>query len=182
MEIPNVESSALILIDFQEKLVPVMDHFETILPRAQLLLDGAAALRLDVIATEQYPRGLGATIPEIAEHLPMTTPILSKTSFSVFGEPAFRTALESKYRKTVIIAGIETHVCVLQSAFDALNAGYQVILAEDAVTSRKAGDRDAALAAARHAGVCVLSVEAILFWLLRVASNPAFKAISRLVR
>lgn len=112
----------------------------------------------------------------------MTTPILSKTSFSVFGEPAFRTALESKYRKTVIIAGIETHVCVLQSAFDALNAGYQVILAEDAVTSRKAGDRDAALAAARHAGVCVLSVEAILFWLLRDASNPAFKAISRLVR
>ena len=182
MEIPNVESSVLVLIDFQERLVPVMDHFDATLSRARLLLDGAAALGLNVIVTEQYPRGLGATIPEIAEHLPMTTPILSKTSFSVFGEPAFRTALESKYRKTVVIAGIETHVCVLQSVFDALNAGYQVILAEDAVTSRKPGDRAAALTAARHAGACVLSAEAILFWLLRDASHPAFKAISRLVR
>ncbi len=182
MEIPNVESSVLVLIDFQEKLVRVMDNFEPTLSRARLLLDGAAALQLDVIATEQYPRGLGATIPEIAEQLPMTAPILSKTAFSIFGEPAFRTALESKYRKTIILAGIETHVCVLQSAFDALNAGYQVILAEDAVTSRKGSDRAAALAAVRQAGVCVLSTEAILFQLLRDASNPAFKAISRLVR
>ncbi len=182
MEIPAIETSVLVLIDFQERLVRAMDGMEPVLNRAQLLLDGAAALKLDAIVTEQYPKGLGATVPEVAEHLPMTAPIVAKTAFSAFGEPAFRSVLESEYRRTIIVAGIEAHVCVLQTVFDGLNAGYQVILAADAVTSRSAADRATAIDAARSAGALVLSSEAILFWLLRDAHHPDFKAISKLVR
>ena len=97
MEIPAIETSVLVLIDFQERLVRAMDGMEPVLNRAQLLLDGAAALKLDAIVTEQYPKGLGATVPEVAEHLPMTAPIVAKTAFSAFGEPAFRSVLESEY-------------------------------------------------------------------------------------
>ena len=182
MNIPGIESSVLIVVDLQTKLTGVMENYPAVQERAQVMLKGAAALGLDVFATEQYPSGLGPTVPEIAELLPDGCAPIAKTGFSVFAEPAFRTALKAKSKKTLIFLGIETHVCLLQSVYDALNDGYEVIVCADAVTSRSAANRELALAAMRTAGAQVLPVESILFLLLRDAKHPAFKAVSRLIR
>lgn len=178
----EVASTALVLIDVQEKLAPAMCDFEPCANRIELLLDGARELGIDTIVTEQYPKGLGNTLPRFAAKLPSDQLYLPKTGFSVFAEPAFRTALAQKRRGTLIFCGIESHVCVLQSVLDALDKGFEVCLAADAVTSRKASDRELALAVARRAGALVLSAEALLFMLLKDAKNPAFKAVSKLVR
>jgi len=174
--------TSLIVIDLQERLALAMSDFEPCAQNVELLLNGARALRLDVIVTEQYPKGLGPTLPRFAELLPENTPVIAKTGFSVFEEPAFRTALSSKPRKNLLICGIESHVCVLQSIYDARERGLRVLLAADAVASRKTSDRELALQAARDAGATVVSSEALLFMMLRDAKNPAFKAVSKLVR
>ena len=174
--------TALVVIDLHERLVPAMSDFEPCANRIELLLSGARELKLDTIVTEQYPKGLGATLPRFADILPEGTPIIAKTGFSAFEEPAFRTALAARSRKTLVFCGIESHVCVLQSVLDALERGFEVCLAADAVASRKTADRDLALQAARAAGATVLSSEALLFMMLRDAKNPAFKAVSKLVR
>ena len=178
----DIGSAALVVIDVQQKLAPAMSDFETCANRIELLLDGARELGLDTLVTEQYPKGLGPTLPRFASRLPAGQVYLPKTGFSVFADPGFRTALSQKSRKTLIFCGIESHVCVLQSVFDALERGFAVALAADAVTSRKAADCELALAAARAAGATVLSAEALLFMLLGDAKHPAFKAISKLVR
>ncbi|MBR7103537.1 MAG: isochorismatase family protein [Lentisphaeria bacterium] len=180
--IPQCGSSKLILIDVQEKLVPAMNGFETAAEKIRLLLAGAGELSLPVIATEQYPRGLGATRPEFAELLPEGTPVIAKTGFSVFEEPLFVDEVRQGTPETLIFCGIESHVCVFQSVMDSLAAGYNTILAGDAVASRKTADRDLAIAQMQAAGAMVVSSEAILFMLLRDASHPAFKAVSKLVR
>lgn len=174
--------TALIVVDMQERLAPAMSEFEECANRVELLLDGARELALDAIVTEQYPKGLGATLPRFAEKLPEGTPVVAKTGFSCFEEPAFRTSLAARSRKTLVFCGIESHVCVLQSVLDALERGFKVCLAADAVTSRKQSDRELALEAARAAGALVASSEALLFMMLRDAKNPAFKAVSKLVR
>ena len=118
----------------------------------------------------------------MAEVLPENTPIIEKTDFSVFGEAQFNTELLKKSVHTMIICGIESHVCVLQSIFDAVARGYQVIVAADAVSSRKNGDRELALRQAENAGAFLMSSEAVLFWLLKSAKHPSFKNISKLVK
>ena len=173
---------ALIAVDLQEKLVPAMCETEKFLPRAKILLQGAKELGLRVIATEQYPKGLGPTLPEIAELFPAGTVAAAKTSFSVFGEPAFRGELEKCRPHSLIFCGIEAHVCVLQSVFDALEAGFPVTVAADAVSSRKSADVVLALEAARQAGAWILSTESILFMLLKNSLHPAFKPVSKLIR
>ena len=182
MEIPTVESSMLVLIDLQQKLVPAMAEPENTVGKSALLLRGAGELGLDVLVSEQYPQGLGNTVPLISTWLPDTAPVVAKKSFSVFGEPELVKVINAKKRKTLIFAGVETHVCVLQSVLDAIAAGYEVIVVSDAVCSRKIADRDAALAVMRQAGAWVLTVETVLFMLLRSAGNPAFKSISKLVK
>ena len=178
----EVATSALIVIDLQQRLAPAMSGFESCADRVELLLDGASALGLSAIVTEQYPKGLGPTLERFSFRLPEGTPVIAKTGFSVFAEPEFRTSLASVTRKNLIFCGIESHVCVLQSVFDALERGFEVCLAADAVTSRRDQDRVLALEAARAAGATVLSAEALLFMLLRDARHPAFKTVSKLVR
>ena len=182
MEIPTVESSMLVLIDLQQKLVPAMSEPESTVVKSALLLRGAGELGLDVLVSEQYPQGLGNTVPELAELFTENTPVIAKTSFSCFGEEEFVKAMDIEKRPVLIICGIESHVCVAQTALDALNAGYKVFIASDAVNSRKNSDKETALAFLRHAGCNVISSEAILFMLLKTAKNPAFKAVSKLVR
>lgn len=178
----NVESSKLILIDVQEKLVPAMTGFEPVANRIKLLLAGAKELGLKVIATEQYPQGLGGTLTEFSDLFSNDTAVISKTGFSVFEEPAFVAELQKAPQKTLIFCGIESHVCVFQSVLDSLKAGYNTILVCDAVASRKMSDCESAVAQMRAAGALVVSSESVLFMLLRNAKNPAFKAISKLVR
>ena len=181
--IPNsVSSVKLILVDVQERLVPAMSDFDAAANRIKLLLAGARELSLPVIATEQYPQGLGSTLPEFAELLQEGTPVIAKTGFSVFEEPEFVKALENNKPETLIFCGIESHVCVYQSVLDSLAAGYNTILVCDAVASRRNADRDAAIAQMRASGAMVVGTESVLFMLLRNAKNPAFKAISKLVR
>ena len=178
----SVSECKLVLVDVQERLVPAMSDFESAGNRIKLLLAGAKELNLPVIVTEQYPQGLGATCSEFAELLRENTPVIAKTGFSVFEEPAFAEEVKTNSPDTLIFCGIESHVCVFQSVLDSLSAGYNTILACDAVASRKNADRDAAIEQMRAAGAMVVGTESILFMLLRNAKNPAFKAVSKLVR
>jgi len=182
MNIPRPDSTVLLAVDLQERLVPAMEDPAPLIERNRILIQGMAALGVDVLATEQYPKGLGHTIPEITAVLPETAATVEKIDFSAFSEPAFRTVLAAKPRKTLVVSGIEAHVCVLQTVLDARNDGLDVICVADAVASRKSPERDTAFQAMRHAGAQVFSVEAVLFMLLRSAKHPAFKTISKLIR
>ncbi|MDR0932769.1 MAG: isochorismatase family protein [Victivallales bacterium] len=182
MIFPEIKSTSLVVIDLQERLIKAMDNAESVQKRAEIMLQGATALGLDVLCSEQYPNGLGKTIPEIAELLPPGSVTVEKTAFSVFAEPKFRTALAAKSKKNLIFIGIESHVCVLQSVYDALNADFEVFVVSDAVTSRDKANCQSALKAMRHAGANVLPLESVLFMLLRDAKHPAFKTISKLIR
>ena len=182
LEYPEIDQTVLTVIDLQERLVPAMSEAEKTIDRCRMLTRGVAELGGRILVTEQYPKGLGHTITEMAEVLPENTPIIEKTDFSVFGEAQFNTELLKKSVHTMIICGIESHVCVLQSIFDAVLRGYQVIVAADAVSSRKNGDRELALRQAENAGAFLMSSEAVLFWLLKSAKHPSFKNISKLVK
>ena len=179
---PTVADSRLVLIDMQEKLLPAMHEHERVLARCQVLLKGMAALGVPVVVTEQYPKGLGKTVPELAEFLPENTPVFAKTSFSCFGAEGFAEALNHTARPALILAGVEAHVCCQQTALEALAKGFQVLIPFDAVSSRRSAEADHALAMLRTLGCGVFSVEALLFMLLGDAKHPAFKTISQLVR
>lgn len=170
------------MIDMQERLAPAMCDWDGVFNRAGVLLRAAAALKLETVVSEQYPKGLGPTLPELAALLLKKTPVVPKTGFSVFMEPEFRKLLIGNPAETLIFFGIEAHVCVLQSVFDALREGYNTVLVADAVTSRRSFCRETALEAARREGALVVDTEAILFQLLRDAAHPAFKTISKLIR
>lgn len=183
MNLPNCIEPALITVDLQERLVPTMYNSDEVVARASVLLRGAAELGVPVIATEQYPKGLGNTIPAISELLvPGQSSVVAKTSFSVFGEELFCEELKKLHPRTLIFCGIETHVCVLHSVFDAIEAGYPVIVAADAVSSRKETEKLLALESVRQAGGWCLSTESVLFMLLKNSLHPSFKAVSKLIR
>ncbi|MBR2344855.1 MAG: isochorismatase family protein [Lentisphaeria bacterium] len=182
MEIPTVENSLLVVVDLQQKLMPVMSDSELVTARAALMVRAAAELELDILVTEQYPKGLGSTVPEIATWLPDSANVCEKTAFSVFKSPEFMTELSSRKRQTLIFVGVEMNVCLLQSVLDARNAGYEVIVVADAVGSRKNSEKEWALETARRSGAYVLGSEAVLFMLLRDAKHPHFKAVSALIK
>jgi nicotinamidase-related amidase len=176
------DNSCLILIDMQEKLQKAMSKVSKCIENQKLLLQTATILKIDSITTEQYPAGLGHTIDELKLLLPENTAIIEKTAFSCCGESAFRTALKSKSRKTLIICGIEAHVCVQQTVLDLLADGYEVIIPADAVSSRNDDNCRLALESMRQAGAFITSSEAIVFALLRDAKHPNFRTISKLIK
>lgn len=182
MSFPRPESSVLLIVDLQERLLPAVTAPDAVVERTRILLEGALALGVDVLVTEQYPKGLGHTVPVIADLLSRNSETIEKTGFSAFAEPSFRTKLVATPKKTLIVAGIEAHICVLQTVLDALDDGFEVICVADAVSSRKPENRELALEAMRRAGAQVLPVESVLFMLLRDAKNPVFKTISQLIR
>ncbi|MBO7329162.1 MAG: hydrolase [Lentisphaeria bacterium] len=182
MVFPTVENALLVVVDLQAKLMPAMSSAESIINRAGIMVRGAAELGVDIVVSEQYPKGLGATLSEISTWLPDTAPVIEKTCFSVFGSPEFNTFLSKRKREVLIFTGVEMHVCLLQSVLDARAAGYEVIVVADAVGSRKDSDRDLALEMARSAGAAVLSSESVLFMLMRDSGNPHFKAVSKLIK
>ena len=175
------EDAILVLVDFQEKLMPVMDGREALTDTAVRLIRGFRALELPILVTQQYTKGLGETDAALREALGDFSPI-EKTAFSCAGEPAFLGALRESGRKTVILAGIETHICVAQTALSLLGLGFSVFVVADAVSSRRPGDKDAALQRMVLAGARPVTYEAVLFELLGHAKAPAFKAISGIVK
>jgi len=175
------DNTVLLLIDFQERLFPVMHDKEKLLNNVIKLIRGAQVLEIPIIITEQYPKGLGPTIPEIKSLLPDIKPV-EKTCFSCSDEPVFSEALESLKRKQVIIAGIEAHICVYQTAAALARAGYQAEVAGDCVSSRDPGNKLAALCKLGAGGVSATTTEMALFELLKEAKGDKFKQISAMVK
>ncbi len=147
----------------------------------RLMIQGAQVLEIPIILTEQYPEGMGQTIPEIAELLTDVGPI-TKTAFSCCGESKFNTALQEVGRRQALLVGIETHVCVWQTASDLLDADYEVQVAADAVSSRSAENRRIGLQKIRDAGGKITCVETALYELMRVGEGPQFKRVLELVK
>lgn len=180
--IPEPGTTAIVVVDVQERFVPAIKGMDALLPKLSMLLAAAKELSVQVLATEQYPKGLGRTLPQIAALLPEGQPPFEKTSFSCFGSEEFRTALKQKPVKTLVICGVESHVCVLQTALQAIERGFKVFIPADCVASRSDFDRDAALEFLSRAGVRIVTAEAFVFMLLKDAAHPSFKAVSKLVK
>lgn len=177
----NKKDAVLVLIDFQERLMPAIKNYEELEKAAVKLAKGCKILGVPVIVTQQYTKGLGPTIPGIHEAVGEYEPI-EKTSFSALGEPAFSEKLKSLGRKTVILAGVEAHVCVQQTALDLLEKDYSVFLAADCVGSRANNDKKFAQRRMSESGAVVTTYEAILFELCIGSKEPGFKEISALVK
>lgn len=175
----TAETSVVVVIDIQDKLLPKIPDASRLVRNAAFLLDVAAQLGVPVRATEQYPKGLGPTTAEIARRLPAPPP--AKTSFSCCGADTFLEELEMLRRAKVVLVGMETHVCVAQTAIDLLGAGLQVFLAVDAIAARGAVDHGTALRRLEQAGAVPTTVEAVAFEWLRDAAHTQFKAISKLI-
>jgi len=176
--------SALVVVDAQERLMQAMplEQGRAALENMARLVRGAALLDVPVFVTEQYPKGLGPTQREIQDMLPPGVQPIEKLDFSCLGVASFREALERTEKGSLVICGVEAHVCVYQTALDALAAGINIFVAADAVSSRKGEHRDWALDTLRQAGAVVNSTEALLFEWLGRAEGDAFKEISRMVR
>lgn len=180
--IENASDAFVCAVDLQEKLVPTQSHPAELLQRVKVLLGGARALEIPFIAARQYPKGLGEIVPEVKELFPEDTFIADKITFSCFGTPEFKEAAAQINRRQMILLGVETHVCVLQTALDAMKSGYEVFLAEDCTDSRHDYDRAAGLSMMRDCGVKIVTAEMLLFQLMHDSRHPAFKTISKLVR
>lgn len=171
----------LVIVDIQEKLVRAMHAREDLLARAQQLVQGARALQVPILCTEQNPKGLGVTVPEIAAHMPAVQPI-SKFSFGCCASAEFLRALQESGRRNVLLAGIETHVCVYQTALELLERGCRVEVVADACSSRTPANKQIGLDKMRAAGAAITSVETALFELLKIAEGPLFKELLKIVK
>jgi nicotinamidase-related amidase len=172
--------SLLLVIDVQEKLLAHMPDSHGLVRDVGFLIDVAQLLGIPVRATEQYPRGLGPTAGELARRLPEGRP--AKTAFSACGAPGVMTELRAAGRSSVVLAGMETHVCVLQTALDLLTAGFHVFVPVDALSSRFRIDHDTALGRLESAGAALTTVETTAFEWLGGAEHPQFKAVSNLIK
>jgi nicotinamidase-related amidase len=171
------ERTALLVIDVQEAFRPAVGEFDAVARNTAILAQGARILGLPVVVTEQYPRGLGDTVPEVAAAI-QGVPRLEKTVFSAARAEGF----DLDGRDQALVCGIETHVCVNQTVQDLLDAGVEVQVASDAVTSRTAGNRRAGLARMEASGAMLTSTEMALFELVGRAGTDEFKAIQKLVK
>jgi nicotinamidase-related amidase len=158
-----------------------MNEKEKLVENLQKLIKGERALGVPIILTEQNPAGLGDTVPEIAELVPDVKPI-PKFCFSCCGEEDFMQIMKALDRKQVLLTGIETHVCVYQTAVELVNAGYEVQIVADCVSSRTPLNSEIGLKKASEAGASITSVETALFELLKIARGDTFKEISRIVK
>jgi len=179
---PDRDRAVLVVVDVQQRLVPSMDPevYRETLANIDMLVRGADILQIPVLATEQYPKGLGPTVPELANAC--RTRIVEKMTFGCCGEPSFVDYLRGLDRSEVIVVGMEAHVCVYQTILGLLQQDYHVHLVRDAVISRGTVDYRNSLENAARAGAIVTTAETALFQLLRTAEAPEFKAISKLVK
>jgi nicotinamidase-related amidase len=177
----SVDTTVLVFIDVQGKLWNVMHEKEILLENLQKLVKGIRLLQVPTIATEQNPKGLGPTLPELTQLLPDIKPF-PKFCFSCCQEKGFHDALVSLNRKQVLICGIEAHICVYQTALELLKSGYEVQILADCVSSRNARNRDIALARLQSEGAQLTTTEMALFELLGTAESPFFKELSRIIK
>jgi nicotinamidase-related amidase len=176
------DAAVLVVIDVQEAYRAVLHEYDRVARAVTTMVRGAAALGVPMLITEQYPKGLGHTVAEVAEHLPAGVTPIEKLSLSCCGAPPFAAALERHARRQVVLAGIEAHACVNQTAHDLIASGYQVHVVRDATSSRRPEDCALGWEKMIGAGAVPASVESALLELLRSAEAPEFKAIQRLIR
>ena len=178
------EHSVFIVIDIQTKLADAMPPSEAklMLTNTTALLEACALMAVPVLVTEQYPKGLGVTDSNLINKLPETAQRFEKTGFSCILAAGFSEALAQTGRKQVILVGLETHVCIMQSALALQSQGYQVYVIEDAVCSRKIDHKFYALQRMQQQGITLINYESVLFEWLKDASHPDFRAISGLLR
>lgn len=183
MPIPrfDLKSTGLLIVDLQPRLLAVIDESERVVAQSEKLIRGAVALGLPVFVTEQYPEKLGETIPAIASVLPTDTERQAKLKFSACTAEVRQAVANSGLRR-IILAGIEAHVCILQTALDFAEAGYLVGVVEDAVGSRRMTDRATALSRLQQAGIIPLSTEMILLEMVGEAGSDRFKSILPFIR
>ncbi len=174
----EADRCALVVVDIQEKLLPPIFNKETLVKNSQLLIRLAKILSLPILVTTQYSRGLGSTVPEIASLL-TDVPAFDKMEFSCFGSDGFRSQLKSLpgNRNTVLLCGMESHICVMQTALGALNEGFLVHVASDAVGSRAEWNWTIGLDRMRAAGAVISSTEMMMYELLRCSGTPQFKEL-----
>lgn len=177
----NKDDTVLLIIDIQERLVPVMETKEQVIDNTVILIETSKEMNIPVIITEQYPKGLGSTIPQIKGIVDNHMGIFEKVGFSGYTD-GVKSALEEIGRKKVVITGMETHVCVFQTARDLISNGYEVFIARDAVCSRTKDNFLNALELMKSIGAVITNTEAIVFDLLKTAGTPEFKVISKLIK
>ncbi len=173
------ESACVLVIDFQPRLFQVMDRKEELLNNAVKLLKGCHILGIPIVATEQYPKGLGSTLPEIKEFL-NEKDTYAKMSFSAY--PVIKQALREVDKKDVILLGIEAHICVYQTCRDLVQSGYKVFVPYECVSSRNPAHVQNALRLMDKMGAWITNVEAVLFDLLKTAEAKEFKEIAKLIK
>lgn len=181
MKMLDVENSLLLVIDIQERLVASLDK-DVIVNKVGKLVDAANILDVPVVLSEQYPKGLGHTVPTISEKLKPETPIVEKCSFSLLREEGFLDKIKAYGKKQIVICGIETHICVHQTAAELMDAGFEVFVAKDACASRNKYEFKQGIEAMHNNGAKISCVEIILFEWLRSAKNPKFKEVQALIK
>lgn len=176
--------SQLLIIDVQERLAGTMDAavLQALVRNTNILIEAATALNVPILRTEQYPKGLGPTLPEIAQALPAGQTACEKTGFSCCAAAGIEASTSDVVRKQIILTGMETHICVLQTALDLQQRGNQVFVVADAVCSRRKSNYQNALARLQNAGIIISNTESVLFEWLQDASHPQFKTLSKLIR
>ncbi len=181
----DAKRSTLVVIDLQERLAPAISGGDEVLRRSAQLIEAARTLDVPVIVTEQYPKGLGPTVPAIKAALPNDALILSKLSFSAGKDPGFLETWNRRRaagRDQVVLCGTETHVCVLQTAADLKAKGAEVFLVADAAGSRTEANKRAALERLSAHGIECVTTEMVLFEWLEVAGTDQFRTVSKLIR
>jgi nicotinamidase-related amidase len=175
------EETAGVIIDIQERLLPHIHEGDILLRNCLKLIEGLKVLSIPLIITQQYTRGLGQTVPAIIEVLPGSSHI-EKISFSCCEEPLFSEKISLLGKQNIILCGIESHVCILQTCLDLLGSGYKPVVAADCISSRRPNDKLIAIERMRQEGARITSMESLLFELTRFAGNETFKSISGIVK
>lgn len=173
--------SLLVVVDVQERLLPVIQDGEAVVRNVRTLVRAARELSVPVLASEQYPGGLGPTVPAVADELPVGS-VVEKITFACGGEPAFAERLAACGRDQIVLTGTEAHVCVLQTALRLVAEGHRVFLAADAVSSRAAANARFAIERMRGNGVEIVTTEMVLFEWMERAGTPVFRSLLGLIR
>ena len=175
------EKSCLIVIDMQERLVPAMQAPARTIKNAGILIQAAKRLDVPILLTEQYPKGLGTTVPEVAKHT-NDVPMLEKVHFSCMKDEKFASRFRKLNRKQAVIAGMEAHICVLQTAASLMEEGYQIFVVTDATSSRTAESEKACLDRLGAAGAGIVTTEMVVFEWLGKAGTPQFRDLLGLMK
>jgi nicotinamidase-related amidase len=177
----NKDRTAFVLVDVQGKLAKIVHDSEALIKNLQTLIKGLKILDIPIIWLEQNPEGIGSTIDELTEHLTGIKPI-SKMSFDACRNEKFLAAVKETKRNQILVAGIEAHICVYQTANGLKNQGYEIEVAADAVSSRSLANKEIGLEKMKAAGVAVTSVETALFELMKIAEGSSFKDMIKLLK